>query len=177
MQFIIQTGKQDYRDVLNAVRHSGVRVVVKSFIHNMEEIYGVADLAVARAGAMTLAELAACGVPSILVPYPHATKDHQTANARSLAEKEAAVFLPESELTGDRLAEELRKLLADFPRLRKMGANAFSLSRPDAARHIAEAIESLAGAAPDPVLYVPEDMDSDDEDDEDEDRKKAGTRN
>jgi len=168
VQFVIQTGKQDYRDVLNAVRHSGVRVVVKSFIHNMEELYGIADLAVARAGAMTLSELAACGVPSILIPYPHATHDHQTENARSLAEKEAAILVPESELTGDRLAEEVRKLLHDRARLRAMGGNAFALSRPDAARHIAEAIESLAGAAPDPVLYVPDDIDSNDEDEEED---------
>jgi len=159
VQFIIQTGKQDYRKVLENVRHSGVRVVVKSFITNMEEVYGVAHLVVARAGAMTLAEIAACGLPSILVPYPHAADDHQTANARALADKDAAVMLPDKDLTGDSFAEAIRRMLSDDVQLRRMGTHAYALSRPDASRHIAEAVESLAGASPESVLNVPEDYD------------------
>ena len=159
LQFVIQTGKGGYRPTLNAVRNSGVRVVVKSFLNNIEEIYGIADLVVARAGAMTVSELAACGVPSILVPYPHAADDHQTANAQALADKDAAIMVPDHELNGERLAKEIRRVLDDEMLLRRMGTHAYRLSRPDAARHIAESVEVLAGAAPEAVLNLPEDYD------------------
>lgn len=158
VQFVIQTGKADYKAVLDGVANSGCRVVVKSFISGLDEFYSVADLVVARAGAMTLAELCAFGLPSILVPYPHAADDHQTTNARAMADKEAAILLADRDLSGDRLAEEIRRLLDDDLRLRKMGMNAYGLSRPDAARHIAEAVEKLAGAAPQSLLHLPEEF-------------------
>jgi UDP-N-acetylglucosamine--N-acetylmuramyl-(pentapeptide) pyrophosphoryl-undecaprenol N-acetylglucosamine transferase len=159
VQFIIQTGKDDYRLVLDSVRDSAVRVVVKSFLHQMEEFYGICHLVVARAGAMTVSEISACGLPSILIPYPHAMNDHQTANARALSDKGAAVLVPDSELTGDRLAEEIRSLLANPARSREMGKYAFALSRPDASRRIAEAVEKLGGGAPEGVLNLPEEYD------------------
>jgi len=161
-QFVIQTGKNDYRTVLDGVRDSGTRVVVKSYIDQIEELYGVSDLVVARAGAMTLSEISACGLPSILVPYPFAMDDHQTANAKALAEKGAAVLLPDHELTGERLATEIRELLANPSRLKEMGMYSFALSRPDAARRIAEAIERLGGGAPEAVLNAPEHYDVED---------------
>jgi UDP-N-acetylglucosamine--N-acetylmuramyl-(pentapeptide) pyrophosphoryl-undecaprenol N-acetylglucosamine transferase len=162
VQFVIQTGKNDYRTVLEGVRDSGARVVVKSYIDQIEELYGVSDLVVARAGAMTLSEISACGLPSILVPYPFAMDDHQTANAMALAEKGAAVLLPDHEITGERLATEIRELLADPSRLKEMGMYAFALSRPEAARRIAEAIERLGGGAPEAVLNAPEHYDVED---------------
>jgi len=166
VQFVIQTGKADYRTVLDSVRDSGVRVVVKSFIDQIEELYGVSDLVVARAGAMTLSEISACGLPSLLVPYPFAMDDHQTANARALADKGAAVLLPDRELTGERLATEIRELLADPSRLKEMGMYASSLSRPEAAKRIAEALERLGGGAPEAVLNVPEHYDPEESEEE-----------
>jgi UDP-N-acetylglucosamine--N-acetylmuramyl-(pentapeptide) pyrophosphoryl-undecaprenol N-acetylglucosamine transferase len=168
VQFVVQTGKDDYRAVLDAVRDADVKVVVKSFLHNMEEMYGVAHLVVARAGAMTVTELCACGIPSILVPYPHATADHQTANANALVEKGAAVLLPDRELSGEKLAETIRSLLADPVRLREMKQNAFALSRPDSALHIAEAVERLGGGAPEAILSTPEQYDLESEEEEEE---------
>lgn len=159
VQFIIQTGKPDYRMVLNSVRDSGVRVVVKSYIDQIEELYGISHLVVARAGAMTISEIAACGLPSILVPYPHAMNDHQTANARALSDKGAASLIADGELTGERLAEEIRKLLADPATLREMGRNAYALSRPNASARIAEAVEKLGGGAPENLLNLPEEYD------------------
>ena len=159
VQFIIQTGRGGYRPVLNSVRNSGVRVVVKSFINNMEEVYGMAHLAVARAGAMTLAELCACGLPSVLVPFPYAADDHQTANAMAMADKGAAVMMKDGELSGDALASEISRLLSDEVALSRMGSHAYQLSRPDAARHIAEAVEELAGGSPETVLSIPEEYD------------------
>lgn len=161
-QFVIQTGKNDYNEVLNGVRDCGVRVVVKSFLHQIEEIYGVTRLVVARAGAMTVSEISACGLPSILVPYPHAADDHQTANARALSDKGAAILIRDQDLSGERLAAEIRKLFADPAKLREMGKYAFSLSRPDAARRIAESVERLGGGAPETVLNLPEEYDVED---------------
>jgi len=165
VQFLIQTGAADHTEVLEAVRSSGVRAVVRGFFKNMEEIYGVAHLVVARAGAMTIAEISALGLPSLLVPYPHAMDDHQMANARALADKEAAVVLPDRELSGERLAEEIRMLLNDGNRLRTMARHTYALSRPDAARRIAEAVESLGGGAPQSQLNLPEDYDAEGEGD------------
>jgi UDP-N-acetylglucosamine--N-acetylmuramyl-(pentapeptide) pyrophosphoryl-undecaprenol N-acetylglucosamine transferase len=149
--------------VLDSVKDSGVRVVVKSFLNDIEELYGISHLVVARAGAMTISEIAACGLPSILVPYPHAMDDHQTMNARALTDKGAAVLVTDSSLSGARLAEEIRGLLASPKRLGEMGRYSFSLSRPEAAKRIAEAVERLGGGAPEGVLSLPEQYDLVDE--------------
>jgi UDP-N-acetylglucosamine--N-acetylmuramyl-(pentapeptide) pyrophosphoryl-undecaprenol N-acetylglucosamine transferase len=163
VQFIIQTGREDYPMVLDSVKDSGVRVVVKSFLTDIEELYGISHLVVARAGAMTISEIAACGLPSILIPYPHAMDDHQTMNARALTDKGAAVLVTDSGLSGARLAEEIRNLLGSPKRLGEMGRYSFSLSRPEAAKRIAEAVERLGGGAPEGVLSLPEQYDLVDE--------------
>jgi UDP-N-acetylglucosamine--N-acetylmuramyl-(pentapeptide) pyrophosphoryl-undecaprenol N-acetylglucosamine transferase len=103
-----------------------------------------ADLAVARSGGSVF-EIAAYGLPAILVPYPHASADHQSANARWMADAGAALVIPDSELTGTRLARELTALLEDRMRLRAMAAASRSLARPQAAREVAG--ELLAAAA------------------------------
>ncbi|MDX6376442.1 MAG: UDP-N-acetylglucosamine--N-acetylmuramyl-(pentapeptide) pyrophosphoryl-undecaprenol, partial [Gaiellaceae bacterium] len=84
------------------------------------------------------------GLPSILVPYPHATADHQAGNARWMADGGAAVVVPDAELDGERMAKEVRALLGDPPRLERMSAAARALSRPDAAERIADAILDVA---------------------------------
>lgn len=160
VQFLIQTGKADYDSVANAVKDAQVRVVVKSFLKNMEEIYSIADLVVARSGAMTVSELSACGLPSILVPYPHAMNDHQRANAKALADKGAAVMLPDEDLSGKSLAIAVKQLLSDPAKLRNMANNAYGLNRPHAAMRIAESVERVGGGAPQAVLHLPEDYDT-----------------
>jgi UDP-N-acetylglucosamine--N-acetylmuramyl-(pentapeptide) pyrophosphoryl-undecaprenol N-acetylglucosamine transferase len=112
------------------------------FIDDMARRYAEADLVICRAGAMTVAELSAGGVASVLVPYPHAVDDHQTANARFLADQGAAVLLPQSELTPQRLAQLLRSL--ERPRLAEMARKARALGKPDAARVVAERCMELA---------------------------------
>jgi UDP-N-acetylglucosamine--N-acetylmuramyl-(pentapeptide) pyrophosphoryl-undecaprenol N-acetylglucosamine transferase len=111
----------------------------------MEMAYAVADLAVCRAGAMTIAELTACGVPAILVPYPHATHDHQTENAKGLVDRGAAEMIVDAELESDDLARRIEALLRDDPRLRRMSRNARAFSRTNAAERIADAMETWAG--------------------------------
>ncbi|MEA2421184.1 MAG: UDP-N-acetylglucosamine--N-acetylmuramyl-(pentapeptide) pyrophosphoryl-undecaprenol, partial [Thermoleophilaceae bacterium] len=115
----------------------------EAYIDPFADAYAAADLAVARSGGSVF-ELAAAGLPSILVPYPHATGDHQTGNARWMADAGAAVVVPDGELDAARLRREAEALLADPERLARMSAAARSLSRPDAADRIAEGILALA---------------------------------
>lgn len=119
------------------------RVVVRGFFDPMTTVYRAADLVVCRAGAMTVAELCAWGKASVLVPLPTAAADHQTYNARALADAGAALMLPERELTPDSLAGVVSGLLADRARLESLGARARGRGHPDAAREIASTILTL----------------------------------
>ncbi|MHB8670562.1 MAG: undecaprenyldiphospho-muramoylpentapeptide beta-N-acetylglucosaminyltransferase [Acidimicrobiales bacterium] len=107
----------------------------------MDLVLAAADVAVCRAGATTVAELAVAGLPAVLVPLPGAPGDHQTANARWLADAGAAVIVPDRELDGRRLVEEVERLIADPDRLAALGAAAAAAGRPDAARRVAEVVE------------------------------------
>jgi undecaprenyldiphospho-muramoylpentapeptide beta-N-acetylglucosaminyltransferase len=114
----------------------------------MPELYAAASVAVCRAGATTVAELAAAGVPSVLVPLPGAPGDHQTRNAEALVAAGAAVLIPDAECTGARLAAELERLLADPARLEAMGKAARTLARPRAADELADLVEAVASRQP-----------------------------
>jgi UDP-N-acetylglucosamine--N-acetylmuramyl-(pentapeptide) pyrophosphoryl-undecaprenol N-acetylglucosamine transferase len=104
--------------------------------------YAEADLVLCRAGAVTVAELSAGGMASVLVPFPHAVDDHQTANARFLADKGAALLVPQTDLGPEKLASLLRTL--DRPRLLEMARRARALGKPDAARIVAQRCTELA---------------------------------
>jgi UDP-N-acetylglucosamine--N-acetylmuramyl-(pentapeptide) pyrophosphoryl-undecaprenol N-acetylglucosamine transferase len=119
---------------------------LEPYVEPFSDAYAAADLAVARAGGSVF-ELAAAGLPSILVPYPHATGDHQRGNARWMAEAGGAVVVPDEELGALRLAAEVGALLRDRPRLERMSAAARAVSRPDAADRIAEGILSVVDRA------------------------------
>ncbi len=115
---------------------------------DMPGLYSVTTIAVCRSGATTVAELAAAGVPSILVPLPGAPGDHQTRNAEALVAAGAAVLVPDAECTGARLAAELEPLLADPARLDRMSAAARTLARPHAADDLAGVVEAAAARRP-----------------------------
>jgi UDP-N-acetylglucosamine--N-acetylmuramyl-(pentapeptide) pyrophosphoryl-undecaprenol N-acetylglucosamine transferase len=119
------------------------RVVVRGFFDPMTLAYRAADLVVCRAGAMTVAELCAWGKASVLVPLPTAAADHQTYNARALADVGAAVLLPENELSPESLADVVSQVLADRVRLASLGALARDRGHPGAAREIASTILTL----------------------------------
>lgn len=121
-----------------AYRDAGVSARVEAFITDMAQAYAWADLVVCRAGASTVAELCAAGCASLLVPFPHAVDDHQTANGRYLVRGGAARLVQERELSAARLAQELRVLLDDRNTLRDMAEAARRLAWRDAAEHIAE---------------------------------------
>ena len=133
---IHQTGKLHFEAVQAAYQQAGVAAEVKPFLEDMAHYYGQADVVVCRAGALTIAELAAAGVASILVPFPFAVDDHQTSNARFLSERGAAVLLPQSELTPQRLAELLQEMTR--ARALAMALAARSVAQPAAAQRVAE---------------------------------------
>jgi len=139
-QFILQTGKEDFAWAREKAEAQGLPVTVVPYLTHIHEAYAAADLVVCRAGAMTLAEIAACGVPAILVPYPFAAYNHQEVNAQNLAERGGAVTIKDGELTGERLALELSRLLKDRETLIRMSANARRFARPDAAARIARGL-------------------------------------
>lgn len=122
------------------------RVRVRAYLSPIADAYAAADFAVTRAGALTLAELCAWGIPSILVPLPTAAADHQTANARALVGSGAARELPQRELTVERLDAEVRSLVGDAARLDAMTRAALARGRPEAAETIARRVLALARA-------------------------------
>jgi len=123
-------------------RQAGVEATLVDFIDDMAGAYAGADLVVCRAGAMTVSELAAAGVASVLVPYPHAVDDHQTGNARFLSERGAALLLPQAELDPQRLADLLRGLTREH--LLAMAQRAREAARPDASARVADVCEAIA---------------------------------
>lgn len=142
LSIIWQTGSR-YFERLRAEVSEHPRLRLLPYLDRMDLAYAAADLALCRAGAITCSELAVTGTPSILVPSPNVTADHQTKNARALSEAGAAVLLPESRLAAE-LAGTVRRLAADAGARRAMREAALRVARPDAARTIAEALLILA---------------------------------
>jgi len=140
------TGPGDYQEITEAYQRTSMvaHSHVAAFCHRMELAYQVADVAIARSGASTLAELAYFGVPSILVPYPFAADDHQTKNAEIFSRAGAGVLIKQSELNADSLAEILNRITRDAASMAAMKAAARKLSHDDAAERIADVIEELA---------------------------------
>src|SRR5262249_10522987 len=141
-----QTGTKDQPEIAaryEKLKSTGLQAEATAFIDDMARAYAEADLLVCRAGATTIAELTVCKKPAILVPFPFAADDHQTVTARSLVQSGAALLIPESELSADRLASELQALEADRSRLARMSRASAMLGRPEAAREIADVCVSL----------------------------------
>jgi len=144
VQFLWMTGKADAVEARVVAGSAAVRVEVFSFIDDMVAACAASDLIVGRAGASSTAEIAVLGKPSILVPYPHATDNHQEQNARAFEEVGGAVVLLDEDCTGERLLDEIRGLVRDGARLEGMGKAVSGLAKPGAADAIAEAILVLA---------------------------------
>ncbi len=144
-QVVHQAGEKHLEQLRAHYSQAGVEGELVAFIEDMAVRYAQADLVICRAGATTVTELAAGGVPAVLVPFPHAVDDHQTANAKFLAGRGAAVLLPQAEATPERLASLLRSL--DRTALVGMAAKAREAAKPDAARAVADACARMAGVA------------------------------
>jgi len=139
-----QAGRDKLEPTREAYRRHGVEADVTEFLDDMAAAYAWADLTVCRAGALTVSELMAAGLASVLVPFPFAVDDHQTANARFLTEAGAAQLMPQSELNPDSLSALLSSLLTDRTRLHAMAQNAYRLSGRNATRSVADICEELA---------------------------------
>jgi len=132
-----QAGRKHLETLKKNYAEAGVEGELLVFIENIAVQYANCDLVICRAGALTIAELTVVGIASILVPFPYAVDDHQTSNAKFLSDKDAAVLLPQNELTPQGLAQ----LLMEFTREKLLGMamKARELARPDATRLVAEA--------------------------------------
>jgi UDP-N-acetylglucosamine--N-acetylmuramyl-(pentapeptide) pyrophosphoryl-undecaprenol N-acetylglucosamine transferase len=150
VQFLHQTGERDYEGVRRAYRKLEFKAMVAPFVYQMAEAYAVADLVISRAGATTLAELTALGKPSIIIPYPYAA-GHQEFNARRLLETGAARIFMEKDLTGEKLAAEVKDLCVSEEKRKEMSEQARALGRPDAASKVVDIAMSLVKAR---VRYV-----------------------
>jgi UDP-N-acetylglucosamine--N-acetylmuramyl-(pentapeptide) pyrophosphoryl-undecaprenol N-acetylglucosamine transferase len=140
-----QCGERTLDAAREAYASNDVEVELVPFIEDMAEAYAWADLVICRAGALTVAELCAVGLPALFVPYPSAVDDHQTANARPMADAGAALIVPESELTPTYLAELLRAWLQSRAELQQKAARARAMSQPDALDRIAGICLAQAG--------------------------------
>jgi UDP-N-acetylglucosamine--N-acetylmuramyl-(pentapeptide) pyrophosphoryl-undecaprenol N-acetylglucosamine transferase len=139
-----QTGAAMQAETAMRYQQNGITARVEPYLHAIEQAYAWADVVISRAGAMTIAELAVAGLAAVLVPYPHAVDDHQTANAGYMACRGAAVLVPERELTPARLAGLVRGFL-DRPEQRmEMARKARTLARPDAAARVAQFCMEMA---------------------------------
>jgi UDP-N-acetylglucosamine--N-acetylmuramyl-(pentapeptide) pyrophosphoryl-undecaprenol N-acetylglucosamine transferase len=143
LYLIWATGRATYDQFKHC---EGSRVRVRDFIAPIAEAYAAADLAVARAGAMTTAELFAWGIPAVLVPLPTAAADHQTTNAVTLQEAGAALCIPQSQFTVERLDGTVRRLLDNPAELEQLSRGAAARARPDAAATIAQRMIALLDA-------------------------------
>jgi UDP-N-acetylglucosamine--N-acetylmuramyl-(pentapeptide) pyrophosphoryl-undecaprenol N-acetylglucosamine transferase len=140
-EVVHQAGEKHLPMLQSLYVSAGVEANCVAFVEDMAGAYAWADLVICRAGALTVAELAAAGVASILVPFPHAVDDHQTSNARFLSNAGAAILLPQTELTPERLTD-IRHLSRD--QLAQMAEKARALARPDATQEVAAICKELA---------------------------------
>lgn len=146
--FMHATGKAGYENFVAELRKAGVdlnapNVIIKDYIDNMGECMAAADLVIARAGAITLSELAVCGKPSILVPSPYVAENHQFHNAMSLKRIGAAEVIEEKDLSGEKLTKVVERLILNSSRLEKMGSKAKAASIPDASKRIYDEVMRL----------------------------------
>lgn len=155
VQVIHQTGAAGFPGVVEAYREIGINPVdethirdgnikVVPYLYDMPAAMAAADLVVSRSGALSVAEITARGVPSILIPYPYATADHQTFNARPLVDAGAARLIRDQDLDGTSLATALSEVIHDTAKMRTMGDAARRLGRPEAVRDLVKLIEAVA---------------------------------
>lgn len=138
-----QCGRAHQQATEDSYNQAGVQALVEPFISDMAGAYGWADMVICRSGALTVSELAAAGVASVLIPFPYAIDDHQTYNGQWLVDGQAAMMIQQSELTAEKLAELLQGWLVDSERLKDMAANARKLSKPHVAERVADICEEV----------------------------------
>jgi UDP-N-acetylglucosamine--N-acetylmuramyl-(pentapeptide) pyrophosphoryl-undecaprenol N-acetylglucosamine transferase len=146
LSIVHQTGERDYNEVRSAYALRNLGAEVAPFFSDMAQRFAQADLIVCRAGAITVAEIAAAGRAALFIPFGAATDSHQLRNAQEMARAGAARLIPEPELSGERLAREILALIDQPHQLVDLGERARQMARPNAARDIADLIDEVTGA-------------------------------
>lgn len=145
-QVVYVTGEVHYDKIMDEVKatNQSDNVIIKPFIHNMPEVLAAVDLIVSRAGATSLAEITALGLPSILIPSPYVTANHQEVNARSLSDRDAAVMIKEQELNGSELLSQIDGILLNEFKLTEMEQASKKLGIPDAATRLYQVLKEIS---------------------------------
>ena len=147
LQIIHLTGKLDYEDTLQAIQEAGInladypQIVVKAYLDEMQYGLAAADYCVGRAGATFLAEITACGIPAILVPYPYAAENHQEFNAKALVDENAALMLLDKDLSADSLSAAIIELYQNTEKRKQMAECSRAIGKPDALDNIVALVE------------------------------------
>lgn len=149
LQIIFQTGTRNYEEVLNALKEAypqfeeDKNLVIKPYFDDMVSVLKSSDIAISRAGSLSLSEICASEVVSILVPYPHAAADHQRKNARFMVKKHASLYLEDKDTNQDTILAKIEKLLTDEEKFETMKQNAKSLAKLNATKSIVEQLKSI----------------------------------
>lgn len=149
LQIIFQTGKKNYDKVYFRLKEiypefeKDKNIILKPYFDDMVTVLKASDIAISRAGSLSISELCACGIASILIPYPHAAADHQRKNARCMEAQHAALYLEDADTTKDTLLIAIEKLLDNPERLKTIQKNAFALAKPDATKDIIEQLKGV----------------------------------
>lgn len=149
-QVIFQTGAKHYENTIKALEdvypefEHNKNLVIKPYFDDMVTALKATDIAISRAGSLSLSEICACGIAPILIPYPYAAADHQRKNAKSLLNKNACLYLEDKETTGETLLEKLDELLSDPEKLASIQANTRALAKLDATQTIVEQLKKVA---------------------------------
>lgn len=150
VQVIFQTGAKHYENTIKALEEvypefeHNKNLVIKPYFDDMVTALKATDIAISRAGSLSLSEICACGIAPILIPYPYAAADHQRKNAKSLLNKNACLYLEDKETTGEALLEKLDELLSDPEKLASIQANTRALAKLDATQTIVEQLKKVA---------------------------------
>ena len=139
-QVLLISGQDDYANMMEIVGEDHEIFSVEPYLHDIEKAYSLADLVICRAGATTLAEIGAYGLPAILIPYPYATHDHQGINAKIFEREGAAILILEKDLSGEKLAQVLLDLLKNKNKLEMMAKKSRGLSKVNSAKKIVDYI-------------------------------------
>lgn len=149
LQIIFQTGKKNYESVFFKLKEvypnfdQNKNIIIKPYFDDMVTILKASDIAVSRAGSLSLSELCACGIASILIPYPHAAADHQRKNANFMIEKRAALYLEDADTTKDTLLIAIEQLLDNKDKLKTIQKNAHDLAKLDATQNILNQLKGI----------------------------------
>jgi UDP-N-acetylglucosamine--N-acetylmuramyl-(pentapeptide) pyrophosphoryl-undecaprenol N-acetylglucosamine transferase len=147
IQIVHQCGEKNLNDVKERLApglEGSPRYHLRAYFDDLSTAYAVSDLAITRAGAMTVAELAVSGTPAVFVPYPFAAQDHQTHNARYMESQKAATVIMQEDLTGEQVYNQVNALLNDDSRLSEMRKRMREIGKPDAAKQLAEQVLQLS---------------------------------